>query len=170
MTVRAYDADDLEPLVVLTIETFRPFYEDHVRPSYGERVFRHQHGAWEQDYRELVPTLHRPTEDKFVAVDEVDTAIVGYVAWSMDLRQRHGTIEMLAVDACHRRSDVGRRLCVHALDAMRGAGVEVAGVFTGGDAFHVPARALYESLGATRVDITGYLIDLGAEAGTGPVV
>jgi hypothetical protein len=39
---------------------------------------------------------------------------------------------------------------------MRDAGVEVASIGTGGDDFHAPARALYESLGFTPFPAVNY--------------
>jgi hypothetical protein len=40
---------------------------------------------------------------------------------------------------------------------MRAAGVEVVGIGTGDDAFHAAARALYESLGFTKIPTAAYL-------------
>ncbi len=52
---------------------------------------------------------------------------------------------------------MGRQLCLHAIDAMKQSGVDVVGIGTGDDAFHSAARALYESLGFTKIPIAGYL-------------
>jgi ribosomal protein S18 acetylase RimI-like enzyme len=52
MYIRPFNESDLEQLVNLTIETFRPFYEEYVRPLLGEELFEHQHGQWRQDYRD----------------------------------------------------------------------------------------------------------------------
>jgi hypothetical protein len=43
-----------------------------------------------------------------------------------------------------------------AFGAMRDLGAEVAVIGTGGDAFHAPARALYESLGCTMLPAAVY--------------
>ena len=40
---------------------------------------------------------------------------------------------------------------------MKADGVEVVELGTGEDAFHTPARALYESLGFLKVPIAGYI-------------
>src|SRR5215218_4220259 len=66
--IRAVTSADVPALVDLTIETFRPFYEDVVPPMLGDVVFTHQHGRWEQDYRDEVPTLHDPTAGRHAAV------------------------------------------------------------------------------------------------------
>lgn len=158
MLLRTFLPTDLPRLVDLTIETFGPFYEDHFRPLVGEAVFAHQHGNWAQDYRDLVPTLHDPAAHKWVTVAEADDgAIAGYAGYHLDPARRHGEIEILAVDAGHRRRHAGTALCEHAFADLRERGAEVVGIGTGGDPFHAPARALYESLGCTPILQVGYL-------------
>ena len=53
----------------------------------------------------------------------------------------------MALDKPWRQQQCGRRLAQHAIVGMRPAGVEAISIWTSGDAFHAPARALYESLG-----------------------
>jgi ribosomal protein S18 acetylase RimI-like enzyme len=77
MPVRPFHPDDLPALVALTIETFRPFYEDQVRPAYGERLFRLHHGDWRQDYEREVPALHDPATGHWIAVAEAATEPAG---------------------------------------------------------------------------------------------
>jgi hypothetical protein len=54
MRIRSFVQHDLARLTELTIETFRPFYEDSFRPLMGEVVFANQHGNWRDDYRKQV--------------------------------------------------------------------------------------------------------------------
>lgn len=157
MHIRPFADSDLQRLIGITIQTFRPFYEGYVHPLLGDEVFRHQHGQWEQDYRDEVSTLHDPAAGRHVAVAQVGEAIAGYVSWRTDEKPNHGDIYLLAVSSPDRRRHVGRRLCLHAIQEMQANGVEVVGVGTGDDAFHAAARALYESLGFTKIPIAGYL-------------
>lgn len=157
MHIRPFQESDLETLISLTIETFRPFYEDYLHPLLGDEVFRHQHGEWQQDYRDEVPGLHDPGAGRHVAVAEIDQATAGYVAWKPDERPNSGRIYILAVASSRRRQKVGRDLCLHAIHAMKADGIRVVGVGTGDDAFHASARALYEHLGFTKIPIAGYL-------------
>jgi hypothetical protein len=60
-----------QELIDLTIETFRPFYEDCVHPLLGDEVFRHQHGHWEQDYRVEVLARHDPAAGRHLAVAQI---------------------------------------------------------------------------------------------------
>ena len=129
VNIRSYHPDDLDTLIELTIATFGPFYENHFRPLAGEVIFQHQHGRWADDYRAQVPALHEPAAGKHVAVAEAGGGAI-------------------AVAAAHRREHIGTALCDHAFSDMKEKDVEVVTIGTGGtDAFHAPARALYESLG-----------------------
>jgi ribosomal protein S18 acetylase RimI-like enzyme len=157
MRVRPFVDSDLQALIELTIETFRPFYERYVRPLLGDEIFQHQHGQWEQDYRDEVPTLHNPAAGRHVAVAQTDAAIGGYISWKRDERPHSGQIYLLAVSPSHRRRKLGRRLCLHAIRQMKADGVEFVGIGTGGDAFHAAARALYESLGFIKIPTAAYL-------------
>lgn len=146
MLIRSCARRDLPQLIALTIETFGPFYEDSFRPLVGERVFTNQHGDWQKNYRVEVPALHDPDQHRYIAVAELDATVIGYVAWNLDQVGRHGTLTHLAVSIEHRRHHTGSALCEHAFDQMRSLGIEVAVIGTGGDPFHAPARALYDSL------------------------
>jgi ribosomal protein S18 acetylase RimI-like enzyme len=156
MLIRPFVTHDLSSLAELTIETFRPFYEDSFRPLVGEVIFANQHGNWRDDYRRQVAGLHDPGQHKYVAIAEADGDIAGYVAWTADPARRNGSITILAVAAGHRRHHAGTALCEHAFGAMRALGAEVAVIGTGGDPFHAPARALYERLGCTQLPVAVY--------------
>jgi ribosomal protein S18 acetylase RimI-like enzyme len=156
MLIRAFTQHDLVPLTELTIETFRPFYEDSFRPLVGEVVFANQHGNWRDNYRKQLAGLHAPERHTHVAVAEADDGIAGYVAWSVDPARRNGSVTILAVSAKHRRHRVGTALCVHAFERMRSLGAEVVEIGTGGDAFHAPARALYDRLGCVPLPVVVY--------------
>jgi ribosomal protein S18 acetylase RimI-like enzyme len=157
MRIRPFVAADLDRLIDLTVETFRPFYEGYVRPAYGGELFELHHGRWQQEYRDELRGLHDPAARRWVVVAEVGGDIVGFVAWNSAERPDHGRIYLLAVSEPYRRSHVGSRLSLHAIDAMKANGVEVVEIGTGEDAFHAGARALYESLGFIKVPIAGYI-------------
>jgi ribosomal protein S18 acetylase RimI-like enzyme len=158
MLIRPFQAADLQPLIDLTISTFRPFYEVDTLHMMGADLLQHHHGQWEADYRREVPTYHDPSANEHVAVAEIDNQIAGYVAWGPDELVGSGKIRIVAVSTDHRRQNVGRALCLHAMDRMRADGFEYVGLGTGGeDDFHAPARALYSSLGLRRVPVAYFL-------------
>jgi ribosomal protein S18 acetylase RimI-like enzyme len=159
MEIRPYQSADLPTLVDLTIEVFGPFYEQSFRSMVPADVFLHQHGSWADDYRESVPKLHDPDHHKHVSVAVGDTGgmILGYIAWVIDPERRHGDIDIVAVRESARGRGVGRRLCEEAMRFMRERNIEVVGLGTGGDSFHAPARALYESLGFHLIPVAVYM-------------
>jgi ribosomal protein S18 acetylase RimI-like enzyme len=156
MLIRSFLPHDLTRLTELTIETFEPYYEDSFRRTVGESIFANQHGNWRADYHAQVAQLHDPDQHKYVAVAEIDEALAGYAAWSVDPARRNGTVTILAVSAGHRREGTGTVLCEHAFADMRAHGAEVVEIGTGGDPFHAPARALYERLGCTPFPVVYY--------------
>jgi len=156
MLIRSYVQSDLPRLTELTIETFGPFYEDSFRPLVGELIFANQHGNWRDDYRKQVLGLHDPDDHKCVVVAEEDGVLAGYVAWAVKPDRRKGTVTILAVAAEHRRGSLGTELCEHAFDEMRTEGAEFVEIGTGGDDFHAPARAFYESLGCIKLPLAVY--------------
>lgn len=161
MRIRTYQPADLHRLIELTINTFRPFYEDSLPAllDHDDGLIHHQHGRWADDYRKQVPQLHDPANNKHVAVAEHDDGtLIGYVAWLPDdSRHAHGIIDILAVDAGYRRAHVATGLMSHAFAAMRAEGMRYVELGTGGDWFHAPARAFYESLGFRPIPTVNYL-------------
>jgi ribosomal protein S18 acetylase RimI-like enzyme len=151
MHLRPFQRDDLDELIALTIEVFGPFYEQSFRSIVGDRIFAHQHGDWKEDYRRDLPTLHDPNKHKHVLVAVAHGTLVGFVAWYVEPEKRHGVIDYLAVTMEHRREGVASTLYGAATAAMREVGVEVVALGTGGEWFHQPARAFYESKGMIPV-------------------
>ena len=68
MRIRPLEAGDHPATADPLGKTFRPFFEGYARPLLGEEVFHHQHGHWEQDYREELPALHVPDSGRYGAV------------------------------------------------------------------------------------------------------
>jgi GNAT superfamily N-acetyltransferase len=158
MQIQPFQPSDLPALIDLTIEVFGPFYEQGFRAMVPPDVYEHQHGRWAEDYRESVPKLHDPEQGRQVVVAKSEEGeLIAYVGWHIDHGRRHGQIDPLAVRESARRNGVGRVLCEHAISVMRDHDVEVVSLGTGGDWFHAPARALYESLGFYPVPVVYYL-------------
>lgn len=154
MHIRDCTPLDLPALVELTIETFRPLFTDslvQLRPA----VTAYDHGNWEDDYRREVPALLDPAVDRFVTLAEDDLGPLGYVGWNVT-KHTSGRLDLVAVHPRARRRGVARALCTTVLRGLADRGVEVVHIGTGGDEFHAPARALYESLGFTGLPTVDY--------------
>jgi ribosomal protein S18 acetylase RimI-like enzyme len=118
------------------------------------------HGDWREDYHQQVRGLHDPDAHKWVAVAELDGVVVGFVAWQVDPVKRYGQVEFLLVDQRHRRQAIAEQLCAHAFADLRARDIHVVEIGTGGDPFHAPARAFYESLGMTSFPVVYYYKEL----------
>lgn len=160
MLIRPFAAHDEQPILDLTLDTFEPFYEGSFRPLMGEAIFAVQHADWREEYTRTVPGLHKPAAGKYVDVAEIEGALAGYISWEVNASRGHGTISILAVSLDHRRSQVGRHLCEHAMGRMKALGAKIVEIGTGGDPFHAPARALYERLGCRQIPVAVYFKEL----------
>ena len=156
MRIRPFAPEDLDTLIDLTIETFRPYFEGFLDGLLGGDLAQLHHGRWQQDYRDDLPTLHDPAAGRHIAVADAGV-IAGYVSWTIGERPGRGQIYLLAVAERHRGRRVARDLCEHAIERMKAAEVRFVEIGTGGDPFHAPARALYEVLGFTKVPGAFYL-------------
>jgi GNAT superfamily N-acetyltransferase len=67
-----------------------------------------------------------------------------------------GEIEMIAVDPAHQRLGIAAALIDRSIDRFRAAGLKLAGIGTGGDPGHAPARAAYEKAGFTPLPLVHY--------------
>jgi ribosomal protein S18 acetylase RimI-like enzyme len=158
MHIRDCQQADLPALIDLTIEAFRPLFEVDLPDLLDPVVFAHDHGGWKDDYRREVPSLFAPDANRFItlAEDAEGSGLpLGYVGWQVTL-DGSDRLKMVAVHPKARRQTVGSALCQAALARLKERGVSVVHIATGGDAFHAPARRLYESLGFTGYPVMDY--------------
>ena len=155
MHIRNFAPADLPALIDLTIAAFRPLFEADLPALLDPRVFAHDHGKWEDGYRREVPALHDPDTNRFITVAEGNGRLLGYVGWQVN-PDGSGRLQMVAVHPDVRRQGVGFAVCRAALRYLKEHGVTVVHAGTGGDAFHAPARHLYESLGFTGYPVVDY--------------
>lgn len=155
MLIRDAQHADLPALIDLTIEAFRPLFEADLPEVLDPRVFAHDHGGWEDGYRNDVPALWDLDTNRFITLAEDDGRPVGYVGWQVN-PDGSGRLQMVAVHPKSRRRGVGSAICRAALAQLKARAVTVVHIGTGGDAFHAPARRLYESLGFTGYPVVDY--------------
>jgi ribosomal protein S18 acetylase RimI-like enzyme len=158
MHIRDARTADLPALVELTIAAFRPLFEHHLPQRLDPVVYAHDHAGWQDNYRKEVPELHDPDANRFVTLaEDVENGgrLLGYVGWHI-ASDGSGRLQLVAVHPWARRHGVGSAVCRVALAGLRQQGVTVVHIGTGGDAFHAPARRLYESLGFTGYPVVDY--------------
>ncbi|MCB7135301.1 GNAT family N-acetyltransferase [Cellulosimicrobium marinum] len=157
-TLRPFATADLDPLVDLSLRAWEPVFRAW-RDVLGDELFALAHPSWRDAQADAVRSTCS-THAGTTLVAERDGRVVGFAAVVVgdpDARgMRAGDLEMIAVDPRAQRAGTGRLLLDASLDLMREAGCAWANVWTGGDAGHGPARAMYEAGGFTALPVVHY--------------
>lgn len=157
MLIREFHAQDLSPVVELSLRAWAPVFES-IEQSMEPAVYRHFFPDWRQDQSAAVSTVCQDPQAK-VWVYETEGNVGGFVAvYRRDAT--YGEIYMIAVDPRLQRRSIARDLTEHALNWLRDQGVAVAMVETGADPGHAPARRLYESAGFRLWPVARYFMNL----------
>ena len=145
--IRPCADEDLTALVGLSLRAWEPVFSS-VREVLGERTFADVYPDWRAAQADVVERV-LAAEDTDALVADVDGVPAGYVVTARRTEDaaRVGEVELLAVDPEHQGRGLGGALVEAALEQIRGYGVDLAVVATGGDAGHDAARAVYERAG-----------------------
>jgi GNAT superfamily N-acetyltransferase len=156
LEIRAFQEDDLEAIVELSVRAWQPVYES-LRKVLGDPIFFRLHPDWRVVQADAVTSSCTSDEhDVFVAV--ADGRLVGFSAVALNaFHERMGVIDIIAVDPDYQRRGIATRLMDRSIDHMREHGMDIAAVGTGGDPGHAPARAAYEAYGFTLLPGARYL-------------
>jgi len=73
-------------------------------------------------------------------VAEVDGAVAGFIAYEVDLIEKTGRVNLLAVHPNHQNRGIGTALNTYALNEMKERDIQLAVVTSGADPGHVPAQ------------------------------
>src|SRR5215203_4824320 len=155
--IRPYEESDLEAIVEFCLRAWQPVVES-LRQVLGEAIFARLHQPeWTAVQAAAVRSSCTSDErDVFVAV--TDARPVGFAAVALNaFHERMGVVDIIAVDPDYQRRGIARQLMDRSAEHMRGQGMDIVAVGTGGDAGHGPARALYESIGYTALPSVRYL-------------
>lgn len=155
MRIRPLAGDDIGDVVRLSLLAWAPVF-DSFRQVLGPRIYELVYPDWRAQQREVVERYCRDAEKAPVLVAEVDGLVVGFIAYSVDLQDKTGEVELLAVHPDHQNRGIGTELNRFVLDRMRERGVALAVVGTGGGPGHAPARRSYEKAGYTRLPLVRY--------------
>jgi GNAT superfamily N-acetyltransferase len=156
--IRPYDASDQEAVVELALRAWEPVFES-LRAVLGDAIFDRLHQPdWRTAQAEAVRSSCTPGDDRDVFVAVVDERPVGFAAVVLNaFHERMGVVDIVGVDPAFQGRGIGRQLMEHSMEHLRARGMDIAAVGTGGDAGHLPARALYEALGFTALPGVRYL-------------
>ena len=160
--IRPFDDGDTEAVVGLSLRAWAPAFAS-LEQVLGSEVFRRQHPDWREDQRRAVEEVCATKKGR-VWVAEVGkraAVVVGFVAIDLHHPEREmGEISILGVDPDYQGSGIGTALTEFALERLKGAGMTVAMVETGGDPGHAAARRTYEKAGFTLLPIARYFKNL----------
>jgi GNAT superfamily N-acetyltransferase len=153
--IREYRPADAQAVVDLSLRAWTPVFASLER-ILGRELFTRLHGEW-RGYQETAVRGELADGAVHAWVAESGPGVVGFVTAALRDPQRGlGEISMLAVDPDAQDRGVGTALTEFATDWLRGSGMRVAMVETGGDAGHAPARRVYEKAGFTLLPVARY--------------
>lgn len=156
--IRPLTPVDLEAVVDLSLLAWEPVFVSF-RNILGSAIFdRLYHPDWRTAQAAAVRSnCLADGADAFV-LTTADGVAVGFVVLRQDRDESLGVIEMIAVHPGHQRRGHGRALMEFAVRQLRGRGLRLVNVGTGGDPGHAPARALYEAVGFTGLPLVNYYL------------
>jgi GNAT superfamily N-acetyltransferase len=154
LQIRPFHWDDTADIVDLSLRAWEPVFES-LEAALGRTILLRLHPDWRSDQRRAVEEV-LATEAIDVWVAALADGVAGFAATKLDAKKRMGEVCMIAVDPRYQNTGVAARLLSFVLDRMRGSGMTVAMVETGGDPGHAPARRVYEKTGFTLLPIARY--------------
>lgn len=145
--MRRATADDTEALVQVALRAWAPVFTSF-RLVLGPAAYAILYPDWQRQQREVVERICGAGETT-TWLAEASGAVAGFIAYTLNHAEQVGTVELLAVHPDHQNRGIGTALNRFALAQMKAAGMKLAGVSTGGDPGHAPARRAYEKSGYT---------------------
>jgi ribosomal protein S18 acetylase RimI-like enzyme len=155
LSIRPLASDEIVALGELSVLAWEPVFASF-RHILGPHIYPLVYPNWQQQQREVVFEACSDSARFTVLVAEVDGAVVGFIAYEIDLATLTGEVYLLAVHPDHQNRGIGTALNVYVFDEMKARGMRLAVVGTGGDSGHAPARRTYEKAGYTGLPLVRY--------------
>ncbi|MGH2501123.1 MAG: GNAT family N-acetyltransferase [Ktedonobacterales bacterium] len=155
LNIRPLASEDIAALGELSVLAWEPVFASF-RHILGPAIYPLVYPNWQLQQREVVFEACSDSARFTVLVAEVDGAVVGFIAYEIDLATLTGEVYLLAVRPDHQNRGIGTALNVYVFDAMKARGMRLAVVGTGGDPGHAPARRSYEKAGYTGLPLVRY--------------
>ena len=146
-------------IVQLSLAAWAPVFESF-QAILGPKIYSLIYPDWLTSQKEVVESFCLDEEKYTTWVAQVDEAVVGFLAYELNLADKTGEVMLLAVHPDYQNDGIGTALNDFALAKMRESGIKLAVVGTGGDPGHAPARKSYEKAGYTALPLVRYYRDL----------
>lgn len=143
LQLRRATINDTEELVQLALLAWAPVFAS-LRETLSPGVYGLLYSDWRQQQRDVVERCCNAAERTTVWIAEIDGMVAGFVACTIVGGEQIGTVGLLAVHPEYQRRCIATALNRLALDQMKASRLKLAGLSTGGDPGHVPARRAYE--------------------------
>ena len=150
---------DIEDLLQLSLLAWAPVFESFEQVL-GHAIYTLIYPDWQTSQRSGVESVIKDTQKFSVLVAEVNGVVVGFIAYELNLQEKTGEVQLLAVHPAYQNQEIGTELNIFALRKMQESGMKLAVVGTGGDPSHAPARRSYEKAGYTGLPLVRYYKDL----------
>ncbi len=144
--IRAYVPDDLEAIQNIRQQAFKPIFQSF-RNMLGESIFDMQYPNEDERQADELRSICENQLRKEVYLLLHAGRIIGFVSISVEENPTRGQIGLNAIDPAFQGRGGGKKMYAFAVERLRKRGVVLAGVGTGLDAAHEPARKAYEQAG-----------------------
>jgi len=159
LSIRPVRDSDIEDLVQLSLLAWVPIFDSFER-ILGPSIYALIWPEWRTSQRAGVEMVCKDRDKFTVLVAELEGAVVGFLAYELNMKDKIGEVQLLAVHPEYQNRGIGTALNEFALSEMRERGMQMARVETGGEVSHAPARRSYEKAGYTGLPLVRYFKDL----------
>lgn len=161
MIIDGYRSEDAAAILGVSRRAWEPVLVG-VRDAVPAFVYNsfYPGGWWERQRADIEAVLADEPHSVLVARDGHPGRVVGWASTRLHPEDSMGELYILAVDPDHQRQGIARRLMAAAHERIRGAGMRMVMVETGGDPGHASSRATYEAAGYQRWPVARYFLDL----------
>ena len=153
--IRPASNDDIEELIQLSLLAWAPVFISFEQVL-GSKIYSLLYPDWQKQQSEVVKHFCKDDEKTIVWVAELDGIIAGFIACTLNIEDKSGEVELLAVHPEYQNRGIGTQLNKFVLTKMKENGIKLAVVGTGGDPGHAPARTTYEKAGYTALPLVRY--------------
>ncbi len=159
LLIRSVVKDDIKDIVALSLAAWEPVFESF-KQVLGSNIYTLLYPDWRTQQQKVVETVCEDAEKMHVWVAELEGKVAGFIAYSLNMAEKTGEVELLAVDPQFQNREIGTQLNNFVLQKMKESGIKLAEVGTGGDPGHAAARKSYEKAGYTAFPQVRYFKDL----------
>ncbi len=160
LQIRTVSDTDIEAVVQLSLLAWEPIFISF-KQILGAEIYRRIYPDWQTLQRTGVEAICREGgENTLVWVAEVDGIVAGFIACKLNMNDKSGEVEYLAMHPAYQNQGIGTALNTFALKEMTERGMTIAVLGTGGDESHAPARRSYEKAGYIALPLVRYYKDL----------